>query len=231
VLRTPAGPSVWGHRQFVAVTPDAGDVIVHAATAADGLVVVSVGAHPDVPAGRVLAVAHDIGHRLAIGDPVAQRDLAALPLGDAPLWRLEEVTASADACTAVLPAWSASSRHDLTDPALGFGAAVRGLVPDAEEWDARQAAMARYSRTGFEAAAVTGAAAALGMHFPARHRHAELRFGHPYAVVAVASDLPSLSHKPRAGGSPWHGLPVFSAWVSEPDDAGSDDPPPRGTPV
>jgi hypothetical protein len=129
-----------------------------------------------------------------------------------------------------LPAWSASSRHDLTDPALGFAAAVRGLLPDAEQWDARQAAMARYSRTGFEAAAVTAAAAALAAHFPARHREAELRFGHPYAVVAVATDIPSDRLEP-ARVSRWRGLPVFSAWVSEPEEAGAEDSLPAGTPL
>jgi hypothetical protein len=42
---------------------------------------------------------------------------------------------------------------------------------------------------------------------------AELRFGHPYAVAAVAVQ--------DAGGTPgpWHGLPVFSAWVADPQDA------------
>jgi hypothetical protein len=40
-------------------------------------------------------------------------------------------------------------------------------------------------------------------------REAELRFAHPYAVVAVAE---------RGADSPWHGVPVFSAWVTEPDD-------------
>ncbi|MGB6457296.1 MAG: hypothetical protein WBH47_22735, partial [Streptosporangiaceae bacterium] len=126
-------------------------------------------------------------------------------------------------CTAVLPAWSASSQHDLTDPALGFAAAVRGLGHGAEPWDARQAAMARYSRTGFEAAAVTAMVAAVAARIPARHRVAVLRFGHPYAVVAVATNPAADRQRPRAGGHPWHGLPVFSAWVSKPDDADDDD--------
>ncbi len=228
VLRAPAGPGARGHVQFIAVTPDAGDVIVHGATAAGGLIVVSVGARPDVPAGRVLAIAHDIGHALAVGEPVARRDLASLPLGDLPLWRLQEVKAPADRCTAVLPAWSASSRHDLTDPVLGFAAAVRGLVPGADAWDARQAAIARYSRTGFEAAAITTMVAAVAARIPARHRVAELRFAHPYAVVAVATDPATDRGRPRTAGSPWHGLPVFSAWVSEPDDADEDDHVPAG---
>ncbi len=48
VLRTPARRG--GHAQFIAATRQAGDVIVHIATAAGGLEVVSVAAMPDVPA-------------------------------------------------------------------------------------------------------------------------------------------------------------------------------------
>ncbi len=48
--------------------------------------------------------------------------------------------------------------------------------------------MARYSRTGFEAAAVTVLAGLAAYAAPrAVRRVAELRFGHPYAVVAVAT--------------------------------------------
>jgi hypothetical protein len=226
VLHTPTGPGARGHVQFIAATQDAGDVIVHGATAAGGLIVVSVGAQPAVPAGSVLATAHDIAHRLAVGAPVARRDLTDLPVGDGPLWQLQELMAPADTCTAVLPAWSASSRLDLTDPTLGFAAAARGLVPDAEDFDAQQAAMARYTRIGFEAAAVTALAVRSAARIPARHRVAELRFGHPYAVVAVATDPAAGSQPTRPAVSPWHGVPVFSAWVSEPDDADADDPPP-----
>jgi len=228
VLHTPNGPDARGHLQFIAMTQSEGDVIVHAATAVGGLLVVSVAAPPEVPAGRVLAIAHDIGHRLAIGMPVARRDLASLPLGDGPLWGLREVMAPADRCTAVLPAWSASTRLDLTDPAVGFEAAVRGLVPAATRWDAKQAAMARYSRTGFEAAAVTAMVARVAARLEGRHRLAELRFGYPYAVVAVATDPVADRGRPAPPASPWRGLPVFSAWVSEPEDAGTDDDPRAG---
>jgi hypothetical protein len=161
-------------------------------------------------------VAHDLGGRLATGSPVERRKLADLAPGAGALWDLREVMAEADSCSAVLPAWSASSQLDLTDPELGFVAARRGLVPDADPWEASQAAMARYSRTGFEAAAVTAVAIRLAARVPARHRHAELRFGHPYAVVALVQD----------GGSPWHGVPVFSAWVTQPENASEDEPEP-----
>jgi hypothetical protein len=155
---------------------------------------------------------------LAVGRAVTRRSLFDLPLGEGPLWSITERTAPVrspggreERCTAVLPAWSARSEHDLSAPDLGFAAAAQALAPG-DPWQARQAAMARYTRTGFEAAAVTGVAVAMAMRpppGPGLIRTAELRFGHPYAVVAVT-----------AGDGPWHGLPVFSAWVAQPEDAG-----------
>ncbi len=79
--------------------------------------------------------------------------------------------------------------------------------------------MARYSRTGFEAAAISAMAVATAMRLPARRHEVVLRFGHPYAVVAVTTATTGTA----SGGGPWHGLPVFSAWVSEPEDATEDD--------
>jgi hypothetical protein len=52
-------------------------------------------------------------------------------------------------------------------------------------------------------------AAGVPMLREGRRRTAELRFGHPYAVVATANQP----------GSPWHRVPVFSAWITDPDDA------------
>jgi hypothetical protein len=214
VLRTPDGP---GHEQFVAATQGAGDVAVHAARARGGLQVISVAAAPGIPAADVLAAAYDLGPALASGAPVARRSLFDLPLGEGPLWAITERTGPVksasgreERCTAVLPAWSASSQQDLSDPSLGFAAAAQALAPG-DPWQARQAAMARYSRVGFEAGAVTGLAIAMAARpsRPGLIRAAELRFGHPYAVVAVA-----------AGDGLWHGLPVFSAWVAQPEDAG-----------
>jgi hypothetical protein len=219
VLRTPDGPE---HRQFVAATGAAGDVAVHAAMARDGLLVASVAADPGVPAGDVLAAAYELGPALATGASVTRRSLFDLPLGEGPLWTLGETTAPIESgaareerCTAVLPAWTAHSEHDLDDPGLGFAAAAQALAPG-DPWEARQAAMARYTRVGFEAAAVTGLAVGLAMRVPQTGlvRTAELRFGHPYAVVAVTVDSPG-----RGRQGPWHGLPVFSAWVADPQDA------------
>jgi len=215
VLRTPARPG--GHVEFITTTPQAGDVVVHIAAATGGLEVVSVAAMPDVPPGRVLAAAYDLGRRHAMGAWIEARDLASLVPGEHPLWTVREVSATADSVAAVLPAWSAMSDHDLTAPGLGFAAAKHALVQNDDPWQARQVAMARYSRTGFEAAAISAMAVAAAARLPGRHLEVVLRFGHAYAVVAVATAAASTAGN-TAGGR-WHGLPVFSAWVSEPEDA------------
>jgi hypothetical protein len=213
VLRTPARPH--GHAAFITTAPDAGDVIVQVAAAAGGLQVVSVAAMPNVPSGRVLAAAYDIGVRHAVGAPIDTRDIADLTPGEHALWTVREVMAAADSCAAVLPAWSATSKLDLSAPGLGFDAAKRALVRNDDPWQAQQKAMARYTRTGFEAAAISALAVTAAARLPATHLEVTLRFGHPYAAVAVTTD----------SGGPWHGLPVFSAWVSKPESATADDGP------
>ena len=83
--------------------------------------------------------------------------------------------------------------------------------------EAVQAATAAYTRTGFEAAAVTVLASPSGAPVappPGPYRTAELTYGHPYAVVATTD----------AVDGPWRGLPVFAAWVCEPDDADCGEP-------
>ncbi len=233
VLHTPGH----GHRCWIAGTERAGDVAVHAAPAqpvdtADGragMLVVSVAAAPDVPAADVLAAAQELAARAADGREPGRRSLYDLPLGDTPLWTLREETVHAFArqerISAVLPCWSAESRHNLTPAGFGFEAAARALgellgLAEAP-YEAVQSAVARYGRYGFEAAAVTAFAVATGLPPENVARVTELRFGHPYAVVAVATD---------SAGGPWHGLPVYSAWVAEPAELPEDelaDPPTR----
>jgi hypothetical protein len=238
VLRTPWRDGGAGHDQFIATAGPAGDVAVHTARARDGLQVTSVAAQPGVPAADVLAAAHQLASAIGTGGPVARRSLFTLPLGAAPLWEITEQQVHTSApdgreerCTAVLPAWSAASTHDLSaNPGLGFGAAAAALAAltglDPFAYEARQAAVARYSRTGFEAAAVTGLGVGAGAGIPRTRpgvmRTAELRFGQPYAVVAVTAgpDHPAGWH--TSAPRPWRGLPVFSAWITQPEDA--DDP-------
>ena len=99
------------------------------------------------------------------------RSLFDLPLGPAPSREIAEQTAQTTApdgreerYAAVLTAWSAESMHDLSgDPGLGFSAAAAALAAlaglDPLVYEAKQAAIARYSLTGFEAAALTAVAA------------------------------------------------------------------------
>jgi hypothetical protein len=179
----------------------------------------SVIAERDVPPADVLAGAYELG--AVVRDEVSLFDL---PLGDSPLWTITEEetwTTATDGreewCDAVLPAWRAGGDHDLaTADGLGFPAAARALAASLEMPEfvfvARQAAVAAYSRVGFEAAAVSAGALAAGIaggRRPGLLRRAELRFPHPHAVVAVATQY----------AGPWDGLPVFSAWVAEPEDA------------
>jgi hypothetical protein len=225
VLRSPFGS---GHSQFIADTEQAGRVAVHTAKARGGLQITSVIAGLEVPALDVIAAAHQIAISEATEEGGVKRcSLFDLPLGDDRLWSIttEDVPSThspngrEERYRSVLPAWSAQSTLDLEVPALGFPAAAEAFrevlgVPDLL-YDARQTAVARYSRVGFEAAAVTAMAMALSRGRTGIRRVAELRFGHPYAAVAVTADG-------RIGGkqpSPWHGLPVFSAWITEPDDA------------
>ena len=209
VLRTPRE----GHHAAIVRHRDAGDLAIHQAYA-DGLTVTSVIAGPDVPAVDVLAAAHDV----ATGS-VPHVSLFDLPAGDGPSWTITESDGDnrSETVAALLPAWSARSEHDLTRPGLGFkdaAAVLMTLFPSDGSWDARQSAMARYHRRGFEAAAVTALAVArISLRIPqaGRRRDALLRFDRPYAVVATVT------------GGDWHGLPVFSAWVTEPEEPSEED--------
>ena len=201
-----------------------GTVAVHTAVGGDCLQVTSVMAREDAPAESVLAAAHDIAQGQAAGSTPGRRKLAELPLGDGPFWTItEDRRPGGDRVRVVLPAWKASSDHDLTaDPELGFGAVGRALaegLATAPDMQARQSAVARYNRWGFEAAAVTAVALRSAMMPTGLSRTATLRFGHPYAVVASIGKRPG-----QARRDPWTGVPVFAAWVAEPADVDSSPP-------
>jgi hypothetical protein len=192
--------SVPQHEAYIASSP-VGDVAVHTARSADGLAVTSVIAEPGVAPADVLAAAHGTLQR---------RSLYELALGDGPLWTVAETRGHGEQHTALLPTWSAQSEHDLMRPEFGFPAAAQALVellpPGEYGAEATQSALARYTRTGFEAAAVTAMAIRAVAVIEGRKRTATLRFGHPYAVVA------------RAIGGEWDGVPVFSVWVTKPEE-------------
>jgi hypothetical protein len=223
VLASPfVAPPADSHKAFLARTTEAGEVGVHVGRAQDGLLVASVIAAADIPATDVLAVGHRLAIDVALNRPVALRSLFDLPLGDGPFWSVSEDMSPdgpGERCRAVLPAWEARSEHDLSDRRLGFAAAAYALG-QGDEWQAKQAAIARYTRVGFEAAAVTALAMLVSMPSPGLLRRGEIRFGHPYAVIAVAA-TDSHDDRDSAGVSPdrWDGLPVFSAWVAKPGEA------------
>ena len=178
----------------------------------------SVIADLGVATADVLAAAHEAAARTPPGRRCstcrsATRHCGALPRPPSHRGGRQED------CVAVLPAWSARSDHELAGVAgLGFddaAGALIALMPKGDyEYEARQSAYARYSREGFEAAAVTAVGIRLAAAFGGDgvKRTATLRFGHPYAVVATV----------ESDDSPWDGLPVFSAWVAEPEDAEAD---------
>jgi hypothetical protein len=229
VLKTPKSES---HYQFIAATERAGDVGVHTVDAEEGMSVTSVIAERGVSPSEVIATAYEIG----CGRHVAKRSLFDLPLGISPMWRITEQpieTAAADGreekYEAVLPAWSAEGRHDLRRDELGFPAVAASLKPILGiadyPYEATQAVIARYSRTGFRAAALAGFEGRLcRMGYPSSRRPgvlrvATLQFGHPFAVVAVTDDR-RLESTTQFG--PWQRVPVYSAWIAEPSEADED---------
>jgi hypothetical protein len=194
----------------------AGLVAAFAARSQHALVVTSVVGATDADPVDVLDAATAVAVALEAGQPLPTRSLFELPLGDGPAWRItEQSDADADATEryeVLLPAWEAQSELDLTrGRELGFAAAgdvLTALLPSGDyRAEARQSAMARYTRVGFEAAAVT----ALGVRALALHeagtgpvRTARIEFTRPHAVVAVTE-----------GEGEWDGLPVFAAWVGQ----------------
>jgi len=209
-------------------TPSAGEVAVHVRPTRSDFIVTSVIAAPDVPLERVIAAAHEVASG---SDRVERRSLFSLPLGDGHSWTITEEEVEADSAGSrtqsgriVLPAWKAETPQvDLLEhEGFGFRPAVRALEsllpfsPDGYATRAIQATTAAYDRYGFRAASVTIIASFDTMaafwereRHRGLHRHVEVRFGRPYAVVAYADGPGERPH-------PWRGVPLFSAWVTQP---------------
>ena len=226
--------SAWDQGNAIRWTPSAGLVAVHVRPTRRDFIVTSVIAAPEVPHDRVIAAAHEVAS--GGGDPKVEiRSLFDLPLGEGHAWTITEKeipTAQADTRTQsghiVLPAWTANaSAVDLMkDRAFGFEAAADTLAaimldnPEGYVACAVQATNAAYDRYGFRAASVTQSYMNMGvaMRPPKKehglHRHVEVRFGRPYAVVAY-SDAPAQN--------PWLAVPLFSAWVTQPMEPASHD--------
>jgi len=239
-----AAPSPWAsHVRRVLMSPQgsfqgiirsgrAGNVAVHRMQAESGLVVTSVIAGRRVPRADVLAVAHEIA---TAGESRAREwiSLFDLPLGHQELWSIEEDTSTEpgrhEVLTSYLPAWEAESSHDLLKMPLQLGAAAHALnamlngtsLPPA----ARQVALARYTRAGFEAAAISlmialGSSASFAREPRGIMRRATLRFAHPFAVVAAVGrwKLAPEGHGEIRAFELGERLPVFSVWVTEPTE-------------
>lgn len=223
-------------RAEIAQTDAAGLVAVHCAVAHDDLTVVSVSGAPDLDRESVVAAAYEVAAMVCGNWGRSACSLYDLPLGAGHSWeisehevqvfvpepRLERIAGVA------LPAWRVQDDLNLMlSPAFGTAAALEtlrqliGPRPD-DECAARQAAVASFTRYGFEAAAVTAlgvrASAALRPHGQGVERTAVLRFDHPYAAVAISGHPPAslrgVSGLSAESGFP--GLPLFSAWVHEP---------------
>jgi hypothetical protein len=223
----------WRGHSLLYQTPSAGLVAALTVESRSDMTVTAVIAGPEVSHNRVMAAAHEIG---AGTREVRRVSLFDLPLGKGHAWKIEEETIEVaspqdrvESSRVLLPAWTANAPAvDLMqDAAFGFRAAARALLdrmpprPDPYLVDAVQATVADYDRQGFRAASITqmrevGAARWGGREHTHScvHRHAEVRFKRPFAVVAYAD---------ADGMSPWLGLPVFSAWVTEPKEADTKD--------
>jgi hypothetical protein len=215
--------------QLVAQTDAAGLVAVAAPPSSSALEVLSVIAAPEVSPRDVDRAAHQVAAMLR-GDERAARRLSADELAAGHAWTVSERTEYRSGGPKVqtewrsrLPAWSATSNHDLNDAPgvpLVFEA-LAGFARDEDlpvDFSAKQTAVASYSRTGFKAAAVT-AVGMLAAGIPSLNevlvRRIELRFNRPHAVLACAA---------RGDGPPaWRGVPVFSAWVTEPQETTAED--------
>ncbi len=218
--------AVAGGIQLVVETDAAGLVAVAAPASSSALDVFSVIAAPEVAPHDVDIAAHQVAAMLH-GDDRAARRVPVEDLVDGHAWTVTERRerrrgwpgVHAEWCS-YLPAWSATDDHDLAD-APGVApvfAAISGFARPEElpaVLRARQSAVASYTREGFKAAAVTAIDMSVRGGMPELHevlvKRIEIRFNRPYAVLACAH---------RYDGPPaWRGMPVFSAWVTEPQEA------------
>ncbi|WP_052336358.1 serpin family protein [Nocardioides alkalitolerans] len=191
-----------------------GRYVVHTATSAGGLAVLSVLPAGGTDAGTALDAAYAVA---TDADDITSVPLVDLPLGPGPwgeVTELERPTGEpVEAGTALLPPWSADTLLGLTEvPGIGVGTAGRALA-DVFPTTARngtaalQRCVASYSATGFEAAAVTAMMRAGSFRPQGTQtvRRLSATFDRPYAVVAVVRG-------DHAG--PWRDVPVFSGWVA-----------------
>ena len=170
------------------VTHPEGTFVVLSMTGTNGLTVHSVLGPPDLPSETVRAAAREI---------VTGAHAPALSLDEIAAAAIDGVDvspASEDSAVALLPCWDHTGKIDLARDPEYVAAKASPAV---------QVARAKFDPDGFEAAAVTAMVVRAAMP---RHtgRRVTARYNRPYAVVATVAD-----------GSPWAGLPLFEAWVTE----------------
>lgn len=205
------------------------------------MTVVSVSAEPGLSRALVLDAAHEVVALMRDRWPASIGcSLFDLPLGSGHSWQISEreiptwtAGEQVELITgASLPAWRVEGQLDLKRSEL-FGSAaalnvLRDLIgprPD-DETEAGQAAVASFTRFGFEAAAITffGVATSLQAEPPeiGVERSATLRFDHPYAAVAIAGTASAAAGDEQPDSS-FTGLPLFTAWIDTPEEP-EDDP-------
>ncbi len=203
---------------------NAGNILgVHVASSTH-LAVVSVIGEPTADREAILAEAH----RIAI-EYAETSNLPAIPLttiennvGAFYTITTEEKTGyhlQKEEYNTTLPAWVAESEHELSDPAFGVTLSGKPIAQALDETiGGLQIAVANYTRTRFEAAAIT----ILNIRatgFPQIQTEtvhtANIEFNGPYAVVAVPIRLRRHQEgEPFTAEELWKGIPVFSAWVN-----------------
>lgn len=227
---------------MLAMTEAAGVVAVHFALANEELAVLSVAADPEIDRHLVFEAAYEIA-RLCREDGLdsVYCSLFDLPLGSGHSWEIteREVLArvagdrSEKIVGAMLAAWHAKSTLKLqaseafgVRPALSALFGLIGPDPRGDGVEAFQSAVASYTPTGFEAAAISAFDVMGSVTRPRERglsRTARLYFDHPYAAVALAGSTSDFT-RARAGHTELFCLPLFSAWVSTPHEPDSIEP-------
>lgn len=224
----------------LANTRAAGVVAVHCAEAVEDVTVVSVSADPSIPRAAVFQAAHEVLALTREDQSGPMCSLFDLPVGPGHSWNISErevPTWTADERIeriegVSLPAWSAQNRLNLKKSDV-FGSlaalnVMRQLIGPrpSDRTEAGQAAVASFTRFGFEAAAITyfGVKMSRGPSLPESgvERTATLRFDHPYVVVAVAGHPATRAERDELDPT-FSGLPLFTAWIDTPEDTEDDD--------
>jgi len=211
------------HKQFLAKTED-GLFAVHINRSPDNLSVFSVIGDETLDAQVVLDNAHNIieSYLARTLTPVSLFDIDSnsfIKIKDGK--RDQQIGMPVEDITSYIPSWDAKSEMNLTD-SNGFEHVGQAFIKNTDvggEVSVAQSAVASYTRTGFEAAAVTAMmfrAAGMPRFGEVDFRHADVLFNHPYAVIAAYSRTSYYDEeKPTPEDYIWNGLPIFTAWIKK----------------